>query len=43
MFKPLVIGASNFYSGYQGQQDFNKAFGTPKSPNQSSLKTSTGG
>jgi hypothetical protein len=32
LFKPLVIGATGFYSGYQGQSDFNKAFATPKSP-----------
>ena len=30
MFKPLVIGATGFYQGYQGQNDFNRAF-NPKS------------
>lgn len=36
-FKPLVIGASNVYSGYTNQADFNRAFG-PKS----SLDAGTG-
>ena len=32
LFKPLVIGATGFYSGYQDQGAVNKAFATPKSP-----------
>jgi hypothetical protein len=41
MFKPLVIGATGFYSGFQGQNDFNRAFGGRSINKSSGQETST--
>jgi hypothetical protein len=42
LFKPLVMGATGFYSGYQGQNDFNQAFSGKSPLSKGSIKTSNG-